>query len=84
MYHRIVAAEVRTAFAQISAGNWEPMIGGMADRFSYCFYGESALRPRLRRAAANGHSGQALSLFMVGSMSILWQLGFWSIRFVEV
>jgi len=43
MYHRVVAAKVRATFAQISAGNWEPMIGGMADRFSYRFYGESAL-----------------------------------------
>jgi ketosteroid isomerase-like protein len=43
MYHRIVAARVRATFAQISAGNFEPMIGGMANRFSYRFYGESAL-----------------------------------------
>jgi hypothetical protein len=27
-------------------------------------------------AAPNGHSGQALSMFMLGSRSILWQLGF--------
>lgn len=43
MYHHIVAAKVRATFAQISAGNTEAMIDGMADRFSYRFYGESAL-----------------------------------------
>jgi len=43
MYHRIVANKVRSAFKQISDGNWEPMIAGMAPRFSYRFYGEHAL-----------------------------------------
>jgi hypothetical protein len=35
MYHRIVARKVRSAFDQISDGNWEPMIAGMAPEFSY-------------------------------------------------
>jgi ketosteroid isomerase-like protein len=43
MYHRVVAAKVRQAFAQISAGNWESMVDGMAPRFTYRFYGEHAL-----------------------------------------
>ncbi|HEY3843112.1 MAG TPA: nuclear transport factor 2 family protein [Acidimicrobiales bacterium] len=43
MYHRIVAGKVQATFAQISTGNWEPMITGMAPRFSYTFYGDSAL-----------------------------------------
>jgi len=43
VYHRIVARKVRATFALISAGNWEPMITGMAPRFSYRFYGSSAL-----------------------------------------
>jgi ketosteroid isomerase-like protein len=43
MYHRIVASKVRSTFAQISAGNWEPMLDGMAPEFSYRFYGEHAL-----------------------------------------
>jgi ketosteroid isomerase-like protein len=43
MYHRIVANKVRSTFAQITAGDWEPMITGMAPQFSYRFYGESAL-----------------------------------------
>jgi ketosteroid isomerase-like protein len=43
MYHRIVAKKVRATFEQISAGNWEPMIAGMAPEFSYRFYGEHAL-----------------------------------------
>lgn len=43
MYHRIVANKVRSAFDQISAGHWEPMITGMTTAFSYRFYGEHAL-----------------------------------------
>jgi ketosteroid isomerase-like protein len=43
MYHRIVARKVRSTFAQISAGKWEPMLDGMAPEFSYRFYGEHAL-----------------------------------------
>lgn len=43
MYHWIVAHKVRATFAQIAAGNWEPMLTGMAPRFSYRFYGSSAL-----------------------------------------
>ncbi|MBV8932284.1 MAG: nuclear transport factor 2 family protein [Kutzneria sp.] len=43
MYHRIVAAKVRGAFAAISTGDWEQMIDGMAPRFTYRFYGEHAL-----------------------------------------
>jgi hypothetical protein len=43
MYHWFVARKVRDTFAQISSGDWEPMITGMATRFSYRFYGQSAL-----------------------------------------
>jgi ketosteroid isomerase-like protein len=43
VYHRFVARQVRATFAKISAGDWEPMIAGMAARFSYRFYGESSL-----------------------------------------
>ncbi|MFI6826557.1 nuclear transport factor 2 family protein [Kribbella sp. NPDC050241] len=43
MYHRIVAAQVRKAFAEISAGNWEAMVAGMAPAFTYRFYGDHAL-----------------------------------------
>ena len=43
MYHSIVVARIRATFAQISAGNWEPMISGMADQFSYRFYGPPAV-----------------------------------------
>jgi ketosteroid isomerase-like protein len=43
MYHRIVASKVRRAFAEISAGNWEAMVAGMAPEFSYRFYGDHAL-----------------------------------------
>jgi ketosteroid isomerase-like protein len=43
MHHRIVAKKVRATFEEISAGNREPMIAGMAPEFSYRFYGEHAL-----------------------------------------
>jgi ketosteroid isomerase-like protein len=43
VYHRIVASKVHATFNQISKGNWEPMLTGMAPRFSYRFYGTSAL-----------------------------------------
>jgi len=43
MYHRFVAGRVRQAFAQISAGDYEAMIAGMAPTFCYRFYGEHAL-----------------------------------------
>lgn len=43
MYHRFVKSKVHSAFVQISAGNWEPMVKALAPRFSYRFYGDSAL-----------------------------------------
>jgi ketosteroid isomerase-like protein len=43
MYHSLVRSKARSAFAQISAGNWEPMIKAMAPSFTYRFYGDSAL-----------------------------------------
>jgi ketosteroid isomerase-like protein len=43
MYHRVVANKVRSTFDQVSRGKWEPMLAGMAPRFSYRFYGEHAL-----------------------------------------
>jgi ketosteroid isomerase-like protein len=43
VYHWIVTREVRATFAKIAAGNWEPMLTGMASQFSYRFYGTSSL-----------------------------------------
>ena len=43
IYHWVVARQVRNAFAQISAGNWEAMVAGMAPSFTYRFYGDHAL-----------------------------------------
>jgi hypothetical protein len=34
MYHRFVKSKVHSTFAQISAGNCEPMIRTMAPRFT--------------------------------------------------
>jgi ketosteroid isomerase-like protein len=43
VYHWIVTRQVRATFAKIAAGNWEPMLTGMASQFSYRFYGASSL-----------------------------------------
>lgn len=43
IYHRIVARKVRTTFAQLSAGNSDGMVSGMAPSFTYRFYGDHAL-----------------------------------------
>ncbi|APU19245.1 nuclear transport factor 2 family protein [Actinoalloteichus sp. GBA129-24] len=43
MYHRFVARRVRRIFAMISAGDWQPMVDGMAPSFTYRFHGEHAL-----------------------------------------
>jgi len=43
MYHRRRRNKVRSTFDQVSRGKWEPMLAGMAPRFSYRFYGEHAL-----------------------------------------
>lgn len=52
MYHRIVASKVRGVFSEINAGNWEAMIDGMADRFTYRFYGHSTLSGERHTVAA--------------------------------
>jgi ketosteroid isomerase-like protein len=52
MYHWLVARKVRATFAQISSGDWEPRIAGMAPQFSYRFYGESALSGERRTLEA--------------------------------
>jgi ketosteroid isomerase-like protein len=52
MYHRIVATKVRSTFAAINAGDWEPMISGMAPTFTYRFYGDHALGGERHTAAA--------------------------------
>ncbi|RLU84918.1 polyketide cyclase [Streptomyces griseocarneus] len=43
VYHSIVRAKVRQAFAEISRGNWQAMVDGMAPEFTYVFYGDHAL-----------------------------------------
>ena len=43
MYHSIVRRTVRATFAEISAGNWQHMVAGLADPFQYTFHGEHAL-----------------------------------------
>lgn len=54
MYHRFVAGRVRKAFAEISAGNWQAMVDGMAPTFTYRFYGDHAL-------SGERHTHEALS-----------------------
>jgi len=52
MYHSFVKSKVRSTFGQISAGKWEPMIDAMAPRFTYIFYGNSALSGERHSLAA--------------------------------
>jgi ketosteroid isomerase-like protein len=52
MYHRFVKSKVRSTFAQISAGSWEPMMQAMAPGFTYRFDGDSALSGERRTAEA--------------------------------
>ncbi|AOS62101.1 nuclear transport factor 2 family protein [Actinoalloteichus hymeniacidonis] len=52
MYHRFVARRVRAVFAEISAGNWEPMVEGMASDFTYHFHGDHALSGERHTKAA--------------------------------
>lgn len=43
MYHTIVRRKVHSTFAEISRGNWKPMVEGLAEPFEYVFHGEHAL-----------------------------------------
>lgn len=43
MYKAIVRRKLRTLFAGASKGNWEPIVEGFADTFSYRFVGDSPL-----------------------------------------
>lgn len=52
MYHRIVAGKVRQVFTEINAGNWEPMLAGMAPTFTYRFYGDHAMSGERHTIAA--------------------------------
>jgi ketosteroid isomerase-like protein len=52
MYHAIVANQVRSIFRSISAGNWQPMVDGLAPDFAYRFYGEHALSGERHTRAA--------------------------------
>jgi ketosteroid isomerase-like protein len=46
MYRRFVTHKVRATFAQLAAGNGDALLAGLADRFTYTFYGDSALSGR--------------------------------------
>ena len=43
MYHAIVERKVRRVFARISAGDFQPMLDSLAQRFSYRFEGDSPI-----------------------------------------
>ena len=46
LYARLVDKKVRETFAQINAGNYEPMVAGLATSFEYVFHGNHALGGR--------------------------------------
>jgi ketosteroid isomerase-like protein len=64
MYHRFVKSKVRSTFAEISAGNWEPMMKAIAPRFTYRFYGDSAL-------SGERHTAEAVRLWWQRSFRLL-------------
>jgi ketosteroid isomerase-like protein len=64
MYHRFVKSKVHSTFAQISAGKWEPMIKVMAPRFTYRFYGNSAL-------SGERHTTEAVRLWWQRSFRLM-------------
>lgn len=43
MYHLIVRRVLRRVFAQLNRGDFEPIVGGMADRFEHRFAGDHPL-----------------------------------------
>src|SRR3954471_4660786 len=55
MYHAIVKRQLRRVFSDLSAGNYETILGGMAPRFEHVFFGNHPLggvrhTPRAYRA----------------------------------
>lgn len=56
MYHRFVAAKLRKAFAEINAGDWQPMVKTLTPNFTYVFYGSHAL-------SGERHTVEAMSLW---------------------
>jgi ketosteroid isomerase-like protein len=43
IYQAIVRRQVRTLFVKANAGNWEPIVNGLAPTFSYRFIGDTPL-----------------------------------------
>jgi ketosteroid isomerase-like protein len=43
MYHAIVERKLRHVFARLGAGDFEPMLDSLAERFSYRFEGDSPI-----------------------------------------
>ena len=43
MYRSIVRSRVRRIFDEANVGNWQAMLDGLADRFSYRFVGDTPL-----------------------------------------
>ncbi|WAU85147.1 nuclear transport factor 2 family protein [Streptomyces sp. Qhu-G9] len=69
MYHRIVAAKLRKAFADINAGNWQSMVDTLAPDFTYVFYGEHAL-------SGERHTVEAMSLWWQRVFRLIPDAGF--------
>jgi ketosteroid isomerase-like protein len=63
MYRLIVAARIRGIFRRLNAGDAEAMIGSLAPRFTYRFYGDHALGgERTTRAAMRAWWGRVFRL----------------------
>jgi ketosteroid isomerase-like protein len=64
MYKTIVRAKLRRLFAGASQGQWQPIVDGLADNFSYRFIGNTPLGgTRTTRAAMQAWWTRLLTLF---------------------
>jgi ketosteroid isomerase-like protein len=64
MYKAIVRAKLRRLFAGASRGDWQPIVDGFADDFSYRFVGNTPLGgTRTTRAAMQAWWKRLLTLF---------------------
>jgi ketosteroid isomerase-like protein len=64
MYKAIVRAKLRRLFAGASKGNWQPIVDGLADDFSYRFVGNTPLGgTRTTRSAMQAWWTRLLTLF---------------------
>jgi ketosteroid isomerase-like protein len=71
MYQAIVRHRIRSLFAQLSLGNWRPIVDGLGRPFSYRFAGVSPLSgSRNRRASMEAWFVRLLKLFPLAQFEV--------------